>query len=298
MSPQITFPLTLPPLSPYLPSHPTSPSQSSNKDVRYCAVMAMAAYARDVTQEHSHGLDLLRGSQVAPELIAVLLPILEETVVMQAAAAARASEPGANQEQQPLQEVGKGEHPLLSLIEGAAVALHACVIAQVDVGGDGSRAAAAAAASTALSFDTVSRIARLVQLLGQQLQGLLAEVAALTARIPATEAAQESEGDLIQELMASLERLLGDVLPHASSAYCLLSCLACAHQGPAFLASAHSKLSDLAARLAEQEQSLGEYRRGYGDPCHIAPPPPRRQHCCLGSDGQTERKGLGVLVCR
>ena len=163
--------------------------------------MAIAAFSRDVTQDNAFGVDLLRGSGLASELVSVLLPILEEAVVSELSSSRVADEAKIDSMKQALEnagisengkaaqdsgdtghklnlrppiEVGRGCHPLLSLIEGAALALQSCVVSQLshdhDLAHQGSET------SAPLSLSEVSRIARLAELLGQQLRAPVQQV--------------------------------------------------------------------------------------------------------------------------
>lgn len=163
--------------------------------------MAIAAFSRDVTQDNTYGVDLLRGSGLASEFVSILLPILEEAVVTEISSSksdeantdstkqaldnAVSSESGkATQDSghvghklnlRPPIEVGRGCHPLLSLIEGAALALQSCVASQL---GHDDRALdhQGREAGAPLSLSEVSRLARLAELLGQQLEGPVQQV--------------------------------------------------------------------------------------------------------------------------
>ena len=175
--------------------------QSPNPDVTYCIVMAIAAFSHDVAQEHAHGPDLLFTSGLASELIAALLPILEEAVVKETSSSRADERDDCGSKQMPVAHgvtgtsenddsdhrdmghllklrsliaVGRGGHPLLSLIEGAALALQACVVPRLN------QCSADPGEATSLSLSDVSRIACLAELLGQQLKELVQQVWRIT----------------------------------------------------------------------------------------------------------------------
>ncbi len=47
----------------------------------YTAILAVVSFARDVSSDHTYGMELLLASGCCPQLVAALLPVLEESMV-------------------------------------------------------------------------------------------------------------------------------------------------------------------------------------------------------------------------
>ena len=72
---------------------PNAAGQSPNKDVSYCATLAVASYALDTTHDAgTRGISALRSSGCARPLLRALLSVLEEALVLHARAVADAAE--------------------------------------------------------------------------------------------------------------------------------------------------------------------------------------------------------------
>ncbi|GAX85972.1 hypothetical protein CEUSTIGMA_g13388.t1 [Chlamydomonas eustigma] len=278
--------------------------ESRNADVRYCSVLAVAAYSLDMDRDHVTGLSMLRSSDLTEQLIEALLPVAEEVVVMLHGYSSglapqlqsASSGPGHQDQDHGFNEfktavaagdgiedatsIGSGVHPLLSLLEGAGAAIRGCVVAHITGAG--------ISPPSMLSLWNVSRLARLAELLGHQLQELLKQGMSseedeswppLKSQkpSPATRLNPSSSSDSPQldaregqqakspsyttvsnELAKPviLVDLQNVILPQIRTLYCLMSCLVTVQTGPGFLSTSLQRLQSLLSLISEQEADL------------------------------------------
>lgn len=60
-----------------------------------------------------------------------------------------------------------------------------------------------------------------------------------------------------ETITSNLQHLTGKIMPLTCAVHSLLSCLACVHKGPSFLAGVHFRLESLISRIKTEENVLG-----------------------------------------